>query len=210
MMEFKHYILTNFSYSNDYPYLKERYKIFHNFTKPSIEAQTNKNFTWVIQTNPFHEHLFEPFNNIDVVFTQTPKQIPFQIPTDHLITTRLDNDDAFHQDFIKSIQEKFIENQSTRIIDGPGHRYISKTKEVYTYYNRYHKKTPSPFSTLVSPFKDKLTVWCEQHGRLARRFEVQFHNEKLWLQHIHDHNKLMTGVGEKKIDLDLTEYNINL
>lgn len=209
MMQFKHYILTSFAYGNNYPYLKERFKIFHNFTKPSIEAQTNKNFTWVIQTNPSHKHLFEPFNNIDVIFISS-KPSPFQVPTDYLITTRIDCDDAFHQDFVKTIQEEFIKDQSTRIIDGPGHRYISKTKEVYTYYDRYHEKKPSPFSTLVSPFKDKLTVLCEQHGRLAKRFKVQFHNKKLWLQHIHDHNKLMTGVGEEKINLDLTEYNINL
>lgn len=207
-MKFKHYILTNFCYNDDYPHLKERFEIFHNFTKPSFEAQTNINFTWLIRINPNHEKLFQPFKNINVELVS--EWDVYKLSTDYLLTSRIDCDDAIHQDYVKNIHELFNQDQSTRVIDGPGHRYINKTKEVYTYYNRYNTHTPSPFSTLVAPFKDKLTVMCEQHGRLAKRFKVQFHNKKLWLQNIHDHNKLMTGVGEEKINLDLAKYNIKL
>lgn len=207
-MEFNHYILTGFAYPDDYPYLKERFDIFYNFTKPSFEAQTNTDFTWLIKINPNHRDLYGTFSNIKVEFVS---QFPTHVtPTEYVLTSRVDCDDAIHQNYVKNIHELFNQDQSTRVIDGPGYRYISKTKEVYTYYNRYNARTPSPFSTLVTPFKDKLTVLCEMHGNLSQRFKVQFHDKKLWLQNIHDHNKLMTGVGEKKIDFDLKNFNINL
>jgi hypothetical protein len=207
-MNYKHYILTRFNYPDDYPHLEERFKIFYNFTKPSFEAQTNTNFTWFILINPHHEKLFQPFKNINVELV--PKWDVYQSPTDYLLTSRVDCDDVLHQDYVSTIQELFLQDQSTRVIDGPGYRYVNKTKEVYTYYTRYSKRTTSPFSTLVAPFRDKLTVMCEKHGSLPQRFKVQFHDKKLWLQHIHDYNILMRGVGEKKINLDLKNFNINL
>ena len=206
-MDYQHYILTRFAYPEDYPHLEERFKIFYNFTKPSFEAQTNTNFTWLIKINPNHKDLYGTFNNIKVEFVS---QFPTHAtPTGYVLTSRVDCDDAIHQDYVKNIQDLFLENQSTRIIDGNGYRYISKTKEIYT-FNNYNTKVSSPFSTLVCPFKDKLTVLCEKHGDLSKRFKVQFHDKKLWLQNIHEYNKLMTGVGHEKINLDLKDFNVNL
>ena len=207
-MRFKHYILTRFSYPDDYPYLEERFKIFHNFTKPSFESQTNTNFTWLIKINPNHKDLYGDFKNINTELISSSLNAHL-VPTKYILTSRVDCDDAIHQDYVKNIHELFNQDQSTRIIDGNGYRYISKTKETYT-FNRYSNHRPSPFSTLVAPFEDKLTVMCEQHGHLAKRFKVQFHDKKLWLQNIHDHNKLMRGIGHEKINLNLKGFNITL
>ena len=100
-MDFNHYILTRFFYPDSYPHLEERFKIFNSFTKPSIEAQTNTDFTWIISINPKHKSLFTPFKGIKVEFhTEKVKRFrsgfdsyPFNT-LNYLITSRVDNDDA--------------------------------------------------------------------------------------------------------------------
>jgi len=210
MVKFKHYIFTRFTYPPDYPYINERIKIFHEFTKPSFESQTSNNFTWLISINRHYDYknLLGPFKNINVEFVS--KFDAFKSLTDYVLTSRIDNDDIIHQDYVAHIQELFLKNQSTRIIDGPGYRYLNKTKEIYTFYNFYSKNKCSPFSTLVCPYKQNLTVFCANHGQLSQKFDVEFHDKKLWLQHIHNTNALMKGGGEQQIQLDLTPFNINI
>tara|TARA_Y100000385_G_scaffold201871_1_gene209059 strand:+ start:358 stop:981 length:624 start_codon:yes stop_codon:yes gene_type:complete len=206
-MKFKHYILTRFAYPDDYPHLKERFELFHRFTKPSFEAQTNTNFIWLIKINPNHKDLYGTFDNIDVVLD--PQHNAFQIPTDHVLTSRVDCDDVIHPNYVSNIQELFLKDQSMRVIDGPGYRYTINSNQLWN-KNTYHQRRPSPFSTLVCPFETKESVMGKMHDRLHTKYQVQFHNERLWVQIIHDHNKLMKGGGEELTDISyLKSFNIN-
>lgn len=197
-MEFKHYILTRFAYPDNYSHLKERFELFHKFTKPSFEAQSNTNFTWLIRINPKHEELFQPFKNINVKLV--PEWDAYQSPTDYVLTSRVDCDDIIHPDYVSNIQKLFLQDQSTRVIDGPGYRYTINSNQFWE-QNVYQQKRPSPFSTLVCPFEAKSIVMDNMHDRLHTKYSVQFHNKRLWVQVIHNHNKLMTGGGQKLIDI---------
>lgn len=208
-MNFNHYILTRFFYPDSYPHLEERFKIFNSFTKPSIEAQTNTNFTWIISINPKHKSLFTSFKDIKVVFhTGDLSFRSYSFNTlDYLITSRIDNDDALHQDYVANVQELFLQDQTTRVIDGSGYRYRDNKGWLY---DRYSSKEPSPFSTLISAPGKKDIVLDEQHLHLPKKYNVQFHNKKLWLQNIHSFNVRMKPGIEQVANIDLTPFNLAL
>ncbi|MDA7648743.1 putative rhamnosyl transferase [Akkermansiaceae bacterium] len=238
-MDYKHYIITIFNYPNDYPHLKERFNIFNNFTKPSIEAQSNKNFTWIILANPNHISLFNEFKGVDAhivkgeIHNQRLPSVssiakaiyPFinskPLPQ-YIISTRICNDDAIHEDFIKLTQEKFLNNISSRLLDYKGYRYLVNTKTLYT-QEKYHSKFPSPFCSLV--YKNDyqpLTIDVKRpappqvvieypHTDLHKFHPlVLINEERMWCQLIHDHNLLMKGEGTSKVSLDnLKFFNIS-
>ena len=87
-----------------------RFKIFMKFCYPSIIAQTNKNFKWWIlidkNTPKHHMDRLEEIKTDTITYkSQGPGLYP--LPKDiypdtkWVITTRIDNDDCIHQDFIK-------------------------------------------------------------------------------------------------------------
>lgn len=232
-MNYTHYIITRFNYPNDYPYLSERFDIFNKFTKPSLEAQTNKNFIWLIITNPNHISLFSKFNQINVkvipsiepypswsVVYSTINKNPL---TEYIISTRICNDDAIHKDFVKSIQNEFLLNPTSRILDSKGYRYLIDTKILYT-QDKYNQNFPTPFCSLVyknnyklisANYKDQSLpslIMEKAHDTLHKFYPVTiFTEQRMWCQTIHGYNKLMKGEGNEIVELSkLKDFNIKL
>ena len=72
------------------------------------------------------------------------RQFSNEIP-DYYITTRIDNDDAFHKDMIKTVQERFLSNHQRVIYDFPYlYKYVLEQGVVY----KFELKN-GHFSTLV-------------------------------------------------------------
>lgn len=226
-MNYKHYVFTRFNYSSNYTHLNKRLDIFSKITFPSFLNQTNKNFTWLISVNPIHKDLFNSFldRGIDIqIVEEIDNSDTPSLPTsflnflnkepqvDYLITSRIDNDDAIHKDYIQTIYKSFSQNQSTRIIDGNGYRLL-KNNEQY-YFNLYHSKFISPFSTLIYenpqyPIDFSSTIFADMHVHLHHKFsEIEFIPNRNWIQYIHDSNVSNEGGGHEKTSINFKDFNL--
>jgi hypothetical protein len=166
-----HHVITRFNIRSrllyDDSWFVHRLGLFEKYTLPSMERQTNTNFTWHIlfdrerteahmdkvenlkRSNGFISlHFFE---KDDRPITHLAKQISAR--EEPLLTTRIDNDDIAHPDYVQLIQnaasralERGIE--SPEIIDfkrfycwSPDERKMSCRSPSY----------PSAFISLIEP-----------------------------------------------------------
>jgi len=183
----KHLILTRFAVAwpglivtrdND-EWLADRYRLLEKYTIPSLEAQTCKDFKWLILADPNFPGLdrarLERY--ADVLWTSTPwdrthygrvlvdpKVIrPYTSGTDWLLTTRLDSDDIISNTFVQRLQGAFVEREMWY---GFPCGFIGLEGTVYA--RRYPK---SPFVSYGEPAENAKTVYWIEHrqaGRLNR------------------------------------------
>ena len=105
-------------------WLEERFELFEKYCFPSVTNQKNKNFYWLIffdidTPTAFREktkQLLSSHNNFKALYIDGIKSLNNSLienilenldeSDDFIITTRLDNDDSIHKDFIDTIQNK--------------------------------------------------------------------------------------------------------
>jgi hypothetical protein len=129
-----------FEYLNSDEYLSQRFQLFDTYCFPSIVGQSNKNFTWLVLFNDrlpekwrtkIHEYK-STCPNIEVRYlSEIPYEIQRQtynrfisselkkesIEPEFILTTRFDNDDAFHFSFVDSVQKYFLEHKKEMLIN---------------------------------------------------------------------------------------------
>ncbi len=198
----KHFIVTRFGYQDDYEYLEERIAIFNRFTLPSIKAQTNKNFEWLL----LGDRLFDipearwfgnqpdtqlrP-GNLNDTYLNYIKTVANK--EDLVLMTRFDNDDILLPSFVEDVQKLAKQHG---IIDFRGYR-LDLSKAGPRWNNRFYNDTTysetftSPMITLVQT-RVRQTVYQRNHALMARFFPVTFVEKPNWVQVIHDTNWLMT------------------
>ncbi len=115
-------------------WLKHRLNIFNNYCLPSVVSQTNRNFLWLIyfdsttnetvrQQNANLENQYPGLIKIiyadgynDFLKRNCSDILSFcSGEEDHVITSRLDNDDIIHKDFVKKIQENYSGQEFTAV-----------------------------------------------------------------------------------------------
>ncbi len=222
--KFNHFIVTRFNLrmkswlpdeKDCIPWMNDRIRIFETFALPSVAAQTCKNFKWLL--------LFDPStrdNHAD--FLSRLKKYDFCIPvfldlekislidgiknsitenmvpgTNYIITTRMDNDDAIHEDFIKNIQDNFTpeENYVVNFTDGYGY---SRNRLSIANRNKIN-----PFATFCEMYDDGnfKTVYCTGHPALKKIAPVRhIYGKRMYLVNFHENNvlnqhKITTWVG---------------
>jgi hypothetical protein len=135
-VEFEHFLITrmNLGYIerseikgiNPDIWLEKRLMLFFRNCLPSIRAQSNNNFTWVIYldrmtpkkfidslkvhlTGLKNVRLFFKYGHFDSIFIYVAADIRSLISnqTTHLITSRVDSDDMLHRDYISKVQTLF-------------------------------------------------------------------------------------------------------
>lgn len=103
----------------------------------------------------------------------------------HVITTRLDNDDAVRSDFVERIQREshFGEREFLNLSSG----YVWFEGRVLR-----QEHLSNSFISCVEPASDIRTVHCEQHGKLSRVGPIRqiATGEPYWMRVCHDRNKL--------------------
>ncbi len=201
-LRMKHWLKTDEDVS---AWMDHRTQIFLKFTWPSVCAQTTKNFKWLILFDPatkedpaysaFIEKITEPafiypvfidLNEVTLV-EGLKQEIDKHISPDtkHIITSRIDNDDAIHEDYIKRVQEHFIPNKNyiLNFTDGLGYSdnllSIAKRNKV------------NPFATYfeTTDNRDLQTVYCTGHPSLKKVAPVNHVSHKLmYLVNFHDNN----------------------
>lgn len=208
MNNFSHLILTRFNVKVDYgsfgiglqrEWLTHRFSLFEQFCYPSIRGQSNQNFKWLIYFDSetpedFKNRIkkFENWNNFFPIFVNglfsndfNREKILDYIDDDseYLITTRVDNDDAVHRNFIKIIQEQFTEKHFDFITFK--HGYTLRQNKLYSY-----EYVSNPFLSLVEKLDDSRS--CKSilglpHTELpSSARKINF--EPAWLQVVHDKN----------------------
>ena len=238
MHNFKHYILTRFNaglYSyyldkiNMHPdeWMRHRIDLFKKITLPSIMGQTCQNFTWFILCDPntpkhFMDELYSiDYANIkilDRVYNADPWISNFEGQADNIITTRIDNDDAFDVHTIEAIQTSCQKDLSRRVLIFP-YGYILELATQKLFVMEYWSNN-SP--TLIQPTENDGTVFQWDHSQIHFDNSIPkeyIKNRSYWLQVVHSQNLLNslnpTQIKQIKFDLPLnisvlSAFNINV
>ncbi len=220
-MTFKHYLLTRFnlglydknqktrSGSRITPdeWMERRIALFKKYCAPSVNNQSSKNFEWLIvldKKTPGGQ-VDEIFNSCDctVLFGDNFRKTCIEYIEDKLttqsrvITSRMDNDDAIHKDYIKFIQDWFSIRNRTGIITFPkGWQY-----DIIKNFPRHTRYKKNPFLTLIEKRGPKpvKTVLANRHTRITKMFKLfEIKTEAyMWNQIIHKENLANYGWGDK-------------
>lgn len=193
-------------------WLSERLDLFERYCAPSVAGQTYRDFTWLlfldedtpaeartrvseaVSAAPDAELVFLPpiMNDEPVARAVTDR---FDVDPDLLITSRVDNDDALHEDALSAVRaaarpsrREFLNLRFGYVTDGVTARVKSHKYGHYT--------------SLVEPSsRDAFrTVHCGiPHGR-ARHFAPfrQLTDMPYWLEVIHGRNAANRVPGERR------------
>jgi len=231
---YQHYLITRFNLKkegwntskNNIPVLTEewlerRFNLFENFCFPSVKSQNNQNFTWLVYFDVdtpqvFKDRIlglsmgyakFQPryVENMQAFVPSIQKELQ-KSTSKHIISTRIDNDDCIAYNFIKDIQDRFIEtkHQAFDYADGytlqisPDFR-LGKKRQLW-----------NPFISLIEENNQPQSVWQKSHADwkldpLVKRIN----NKRLWMSIIHQENKVneFTGYGNVSV-AELNNFKI--
>jgi len=216
-MKFKHFILTKFNLRIHHTkddanlggeWLDHRFEIFNRFCYPSVMNQTCTDFEWLVlfdeRTETKYKTSIAQYSGFIPVFVKGIQRIRDIVkdhvkePIDHLITSRLDNDDALSQSYIECIQQQFTEQKFEFINLDNGCQYHSGQPHAYT-HNR------NPFISLIEKYDGFKTVWCCTHGEIHQMGSVKqvITPKPQWMVVIHEKNALNRIATRDKINIDL-------
>jgi len=117
-----------------------------------------------------------------------------KIESKYLITSRIDNDDEYLPNFVKTVQESF--NSCDEVIDVIGVQYDNIKDKFYT----SGRLSPnSPFISLVEKSEDIKSVYCYSHTNMCKHFKCRFSNsgEVNYIQNIHNNNIMNKIIGKE-------------
>lgn len=214
---FKHYLITRFNLKNPEwdvtknnetlltdEWMEDRMWLFENFCFPSVAAQTNKNFNWLLffdTTTPekykkaitdlissntnikafYINGMPEFYPEIQKFISEDSKDVPY------LITSRIDNDDCIHKNFINEVQHKFKSQDymAVDVIKG----YSLQVKPRFILGKKEH--IFNPFISLIEKNESPKTVWFNDHTLWKKETRItQITNKRLWMSIIHEKNKV--------------------
>lgn len=233
---FQHFIITRFNLrSSDLNtatskvdstdlWMKERVQIFKNYCYSSVMHQKNQNFTWLvffdIHTDSQYVELLEKLSNeyknfvpiyIDGMKYYLPSiklEIKSRSVKDYIITSRLDNDDCIHENYVDTVQKQF--NFQSYIAVNFLNGITLKINDGFKCGYRIHAN--NPFISLIEKNNDFIdTVCSKQHGEWGKiKLVIQVFNEDpLWLSVIHGNNILNRYIGFGKVaQSTLEKFNI--
>lgn len=237
-MDFKHFIITRFNVNihpeeyelrlND-TWLFERFDFFSRFCLPSIVAQDEQNFEWIIlfdeQTpEKFMKmiRVFEKYKNIKPVycadFSTVMPRVKHYIAEaaegyDYILTTRLDNDDALSRKFVSTLHRVVgdVLNKSDRsteelYINFP-HGYQYCNGAVYDFVD-----LTNAFVSLLESNRTLHTVYWVDHPAIYDKAPVaQVETYPIYLQNVHEGNVYNYIRGDKVGGPELlTDFNLEL
>ena len=184
-------------------WLDNRFMLFERYCFPSVKSQT-ATFTWLVLFNSETPECYR--QRIAAYQRQMPNFVPlFLHPygdetaivkqyisshcnTDYLLTTRMDNDDMLHTDYLMWIQQAVTPTDHRMILNyAEGYQYDVKRKVIYRMYypdNHY-------FSVLEPYTLDYHTCLGIDHSDLSlygEYTELPTNNGGGWIEVLHSHN----------------------
>ncbi|MCL1629208.1 putative rhamnosyl transferase [Roseibaca sp. V10] len=194
----RHFLITRFNlnYAQTYgdlfrysdAWMRHRMDLFERFCHPSVLRQTSQNFTWLVyfdrtRTQPYLDRLAPLFDDprFNAIHINDPAEmladICSRVGSDMaLLTSRLDNDDMLHPDFVARMQacaSQKKRNDAPIIIDFPE---LTWWREGSPRAQRFRSDVVSPFaSVLEAPSAEgwaagPRTVLAGRHDKLETLF----------------------------------------
>jgi len=207
---------------------EERIPLFEKYCLPSLQAQTNQQFAWLIVLDPSttkkqRKQLQEfQLKQPNIFFLDYPDWDTVEQPinewiqsigidADYLITSRVDNDDILHEDFIATVQSECKRNPGEYLLNfmnGYNMRIKKKKNLLFNYQSH-----TNPFMSLVEENNPKLnTIRRFNHNDWPQKFtRVNVTTpEPLWLQLVHGKNLLNTVLGKPELaPTTLEQFQLN-
>lgn len=249
-MKFTYVVLTRFnlrsSHSSMPPsqeWMDKRINLFKSYCFPSMVNQTNQQFKWLIyidnQTERKYVEILENFsshlpNILSIIRANNWEELMeknivnsdiFKViddDSDFLITTRLDNDDTIHKDFIQLIQQETLnflasnncKNNKFAINLSKG--YCLQVEPNYELTSRIHLS--NPFISLVEPLAKKervflnvLHLWHDHYVTQTEFPVIRINTTPYWIQVIHSTNAANELVGYPVLDkTKLSDFGIDI
>lgn len=214
---FEHYIFTriNCEYPDDphYPpklyariaerrfdpdWMNERCEMIAKYAVPSIKAQTNQNFKWIIlahvDTPKEYKAKFEAAHEGLAVVKYTdlspraflPEFLSYRATAPWVISTTLDSDDGISIDFVEHLQASFREKKEYYNFE----RGFMYSPEKDRFYGRRSER--NPFISLVESTENIRGVFCRVHGAAHLEAPIRQIGERqgYWAQVVHGDNIL--------------------
>ena len=233
---FQHYIITRFNLRRkDWKttkgseevltkkWLKNRFILFENYCLPSVKSQKNQKFKWLIfldkntpseykeKISSYNYHNLIPFyiDGMESFLPSIKDKIKELNVSDFIITSRLDNDDSLHCDYVDTVQSEFNKQKfmAIDIIDGYGMQIgnavkLGKMRHLYNPYISLIESTANNFET----------VWFR--GHTYWKFEdriTRVKEKRSWLTIIHKENKKNKFRGFGIVEFQILEnFNIKI
>ncbi len=207
-------------------WLDKRFKIFESYCLPSVINQTNKNFIWLVcfdidTPEIYHtiiKNLEHTISNFAPVFVdgfgelentiQEVIQEKLSPNDDFIITTRIDNDDIIHQDFISTIQSSYVAKHNTLIDLELGYQLILDSNITSI---REFKLPYNPFLSLVESSSNFNTIISKEHRYWKSLPDIKkYKHQPLWIQVVHDQNLLnrKRNYLKKVIAIDYSSFGM--
>lgn len=188
-------------------WLERRFLLFERYCFPSIYNQTCSSFIWFVMFShdtperfvkiindyeskfPLFKPLFLEAGDRETIKRAFNSEISKYLHDNdqYIITSRIDNDDAFHEDYILEVQNRF-EHQNDTFISFPyGLQYDTKRELLVRmqYMNNHF------ISRIEKITKGVDTVIVHDHTFIDKVSEVIYvkkKNKPLWLEVIHENN----------------------
>jgi hypothetical protein len=221
---FSHFIITRFNvniYPIDFParlndtWLSLRFEMFQKFCFPTVRAQQNQEFTWLVlfdEQTPKHFipliRIYAKYRNFIPVFCGAYNTImPTVVDRMHalapdapwFLTTRLDNDDALSTGFVRCLHEVVgtLAEDSLKPDDAV---YINFSNGLQCYQGDFYafRDVTNAFVSLLERREAPHTVFWVDHPSIHDVAPVfQAETAPLWLQNVHDINVYNYVRGEK-------------
>jgi Putative rhamnosyl transferase len=214
MSQFQHFLITRMNVDwdvvqlrsqqerNSFEFLEHRFNIFEKTCYPAIQAQTNRNFIWLIL---FDIELPIAFRERFARYTSDLKILPVYISskdtflqtlrdaiserlsptTDHLITTNIDSDDLLSKKFVAATQQQFS-GQDFEFINFP-FGYLYRFQEQRLYLREWLN---SPCHTLIEKRQNFQTALTCAHNQILAYRTRQVITRPMWLMTVHGKNVL--------------------
>lgn len=190
----RHFILTRSAYGPDYDANARRLALLKGVTVPSMLAQTNRDWTWVVlmeRDDPFAAERLSAFESVGVPV----KVFHVEHPTVSLyrqdwagamgkcgcgptLTTRLDDDDALAPDFLQRIQTAAEQaNEQGRVV-----WMLPEGFRVYRGRYAPMRHEANSWATLQTPPGDSAVVYDFGHKRIGGHAPIRLVDDKpAWL-----------------------------
>jgi hypothetical protein len=206
--DFTHIVLTRFNTAINYApsnkrlerdWLNGRLALFEHYCLPSMRAQRDAEFTWLIffdAASPdwFREKIAGYGSLVTPIYIEGPATDDVLagkvaasglVSSRYLITTRLDNDDGLAYTHLALVQQAF-RGQEREFVEFPFGLQLFRDH----LYNVYWPS--NPFLSLIERVADRFsTVLCIEHNRVRTAGAVRsILRSPQWLQVLHNSNVL--------------------
>jgi hypothetical protein len=223
----------------DHAWLEHRFRLFEQYCLPSVKNQTNQNFEWYVFFDTDTPAAFmaridaiaSAYRNFRPCFVSNINAVTGYLQqcistssgsgsetgtvtgndtSDHyIITSRMDNDDAIHKDYIATIQSLFVPQHGTVIDLRLGYQLgiIGSTTDIRLKNNIFN-----PFVSLVEHSQHFSSALSKSHKEWTNANAIiTFYDKPLWIELVHERNKLNTMTDRALMlkQLDTADFGLD-